>query len=243
MKVITYASKKGGVGKTTSSIMTALILSENHKVLLIDLDSQNALSDFFFEDYELIKDSTIHEYITAKKSFNEVIHKLSNNLDVIPCKLEFETVDKLNIAGKELLLKTALNSVNYDYVIIDTPPNLLSETAIGLVAAHKIILPVKLERMDTRAINFTFNKIEKEIKPVLNPELETINILPTMYNYQNRTVNDLSLEDLQEQYPELVLDVIIPQTSNISKFNYVGYQSKKVGNFKEYHKLIELIKG
>ena len=56
-----------------------------------------------------------------------------------------------------------LKSLDYDYCIIDTPPNLNTETVLGLVAADTVVIPARLERMDTRAINFTLDKINSEI--------------------------------------------------------------------------------
>ena len=72
MKTIAFASKKGGVSKTTSAIITALILAQHHKTLLIDLDSQNALSSFFFSDYSKIWGKTILEAFKGQKLFIEV---------------------------------------------------------------------------------------------------------------------------------------------------------------------------
>ncbi|WP_420025687.1 ParA family protein [Borreliella valaisiana] len=45
--IIAIASIKGGVGKSTSSIMFSAILNKNSKVLLIDLDPQNAVTSYF----------------------------------------------------------------------------------------------------------------------------------------------------------------------------------------------------
>ena len=52
MKTIAFASKKGGVSKTTSAIMTGLMLAGSSRVLLIHLDSQNAMSSFFFDKFK-----------------------------------------------------------------------------------------------------------------------------------------------------------------------------------------------
>lgn len=235
MKTITFASKKGGVSKTTSALMTALLLSKDNRVLLIDLDSQNALTDFFFEQYQ---ERTIYEAIKGELNFKDVIKQVSNNLFVIPSKLEFETIDQFNKIGKEYFVKNEIELLknDFDYVVIDTPPNLRSEAIIGLVASDIVVIPARLEKMDTRAIDFTLEKIN-EIKKYYNPDLQAVKILCTQYQYQNRTVNDLSLENLKAKYDSMVLKTIIPFSSKISQFNFIGFDNTPP-QVKEYQDLI-----
>lgn len=245
MKIICFASKKGGVSKTTSAVITGLILAENKRVLLVDLDSQNALTSFFFDDIAQIQGKTILEAIKGEKLFSQVIFEITPNLHVIPSVLQFEEIDEWGRTGKELILRKELKKLEglYDYVILDTPPNLRSETVFGLVAADVIVIPARLEKMDTRAIDFTIDKINRQIREDFNPTLDKIYILPTQFNYQNRTVNELALETLGKDYKKQLLNVCIPYTSKISQFNYLGFQnSNNLNNFPEYREFVEVIK-
>lgn len=245
MKVITFASKKGGVSKTTSAIMSGLILSETSRVLLIDLDSQNAMTSFFFDDIAAIEGKSILEAVMGKKLFTQCIHPFSERLHVLPAVLQFEQIDDWARTGKELILRKELRKLeaNYDYVIIDTPPTLRTETVLGLVAADVIVIPARLEKMDTRAIDFTIEKINSQIKEDFNPTLQKILILPTQFNYQNRTVAELSLDMLKTEYPDLLLDFSIPYSSKISQFNYLGFQDNgSLKNTEEYSRLVEVLK-
>jgi chromosome partitioning protein len=244
MKTICFASKKGGVSKTTSAIIAGLMLAENSRVLMVDLDSQNALTSFFFEDLSAITGKTILEALKGEKLFKQTIFNIGRNIDVIPSVLQFEEIDDWQRTGKELLLKKELKKLDgdYDYVILDTPPNLRTETVLGLVAADVIVIPARLEKMDTRAIDFTLDKINSQIKEDFNPTLQKVYLLPTQYNYQNRTVNDLAYETLKEEYPDMTLDIKINYSSKISPFNYIGFEDKKLGEFPEYRELMEALK-
>ncbi|WP_040123468.1 ParA family protein, partial [Borrelia hermsii] len=51
-KIITIASIKGGVGKSTSAILFSTIISKNSNVLLIDMDAQASLTSYFNEYLE-----------------------------------------------------------------------------------------------------------------------------------------------------------------------------------------------
>ncbi|AHH13244.1 ATPase, para family protein (plasmid) [Borrelia hermsii YBT] len=48
-KIITLASIKGGVGKSTSAIILATLLAKEYKVLLIDMDTQASTTSYFYE--------------------------------------------------------------------------------------------------------------------------------------------------------------------------------------------------
>ena len=75
MKTIAFASKKGGVSKTTSAIMTGLMLAGSSRVLLIDLDSQNAMSSFFFDDIAKIQGKTVLEAIRGERTISDLAMK------------------------------------------------------------------------------------------------------------------------------------------------------------------------
>ena len=243
MKTICFASKKGGFGKTTSAIICGLIMAKKHRVLFIDLDSQNAMTSFFFENIADFEKRTLLEAITGDIMFKDAIFNIGNNVDMIPSKLEFENINFLQLSGKELFLRIELENLDYDYVIIDTPPNLFTETVLGLSAANTVVIPARLEKMDTRAISFTLDKINNQIKKYFNPSLENVYILPTQYNYQNRTVNDLALQTLKENFNDKTLDILIKLNSQVSKFNFLGYESdSNLKYFTEYHELVEVIK-
>ena len=100
MKKVCFASKKGGVSKTTSATITGLKLSKENKVLFIDLDSQNALSSFFFDDYSKIEHKTIYEVVKDEKPLTEAIHIINENIHVVPAKLEVEEFGYFQKPGK-----------------------------------------------------------------------------------------------------------------------------------------------
>ncbi len=51
-KIITIASIKGGVGKSTSAIIFATLLAQKYKVLLIDIDTQASTTSYYYDDIQ-----------------------------------------------------------------------------------------------------------------------------------------------------------------------------------------------
>ena len=238
--IITYSSLKGGVSKTTSSILTALILSKQYKTLMIDLDPQNSLTSFFISDYEQIQRDNIFNALKGDIPFEKSIHQVSDNLDIIPSVLELEQINIWNRVGKELLLKKAIEKLDYKYIVIDTPPSLMTTAVLGLITANVIVIPAKLEALDTRAIDFVLNKID-EIKD-FNTTLKNIYILPVQYSHQNKTVHELLLEELLKNYKKYLLSYKIPYASKFSQLHYIGYNDKiNIDKFNEYSEVVNYI--
>ncbi len=72
-KIITIGSIKGGVGKSTSAIIFAKLLSKKYKVLLIDADPQASTTSYFSSDLLEeqgvdVSKQNIYEVLTDKKT-------------------------------------------------------------------------------------------------------------------------------------------------------------------------------
>ncbi|MBR1563528.1 MAG: AAA family ATPase, partial [Ruminococcus sp.] len=109
-RVIAVANQKGGVGKTTSVVNIGTALSmKGYRVLLIDLDTQESLSNFFGvysadnNIADLMSKCIKHEkYLYA----DYIVHNEKNQIDLIPSEL-----NTMNALEKDLILVRSRETV------------------------------------------------------------------------------------------------------------------------------------
>lgn len=153
MKTISFCSVKGGTGKSTMSIITALTLqSQGYKVLMIDLDPQNSSTFFMVGSPE--KESIFKIFMGG--SITENIIKTDFGIDFIPSDLRL--LDCRTIESNKI--KKLLKLVDYDFCIIDTAPTYDSLTQNAYFASDKIIIPSTVDAFSFKTCHFLIEKFE-----------------------------------------------------------------------------------
>jgi len=211
--VIAVANQKGGVGKTTTVINLGAALAEkDRRTLLIDLDPQAALSaGLGINSYQL--EISIYNVLinSSTVSITEIIQSVRPNLDIAPSNIDLAAAEVELIAaiGREYILRDALSPVRsrYDYIIIDTPPSLGLLTINALTAADRVLIPLQCEYLAMRGMRVLLETIDK-VKRKLNPDLEIMGILGTMYNTRTTHAREV-LEEIRSVFGDKVYDVVI----------------------------------
>ena len=191
--VIAFATQKGGVGKTTGTInLTAALARQGYKVLMVDLDPQGSLTNYFFGGENQLKDSseypgeTVYDLLLSKKKVATI--KLGP-IELLPATTELAAAEiELSSAnGREFFLSSMLGKhyQGFDFIILDCPPNLGIVTVNALTASQFVIIPVLTEMIPFKTLPLILSTIETittepEARP-LNPELKIWTILPTMF--------------------------------------------------------------
>ncbi len=200
-KIISVASRKGGVGKTTTAVNLAAALPG--KKLLIEMDPQGNASVSLGINSDLLG-KTIYTMLVGKSEFEEtVIH--TEYCDLLPANDDLSDLDMVLILNKEeinpvTVLKEAINDIvsNYDYIIIDCPPSKGLLTINALVASTDVIIPLQCEYLAASGVNKIIEAIQTT-KKKYNPTLEIMGIVPTIYD--NRTsLSGLVLQDARRYF-------------------------------------------
>ena len=198
MEVVAIVNRKGGVGKTaTAQALGAGLLRKKKKVLYIDLDSQTNLT------YGLgasVSGLTSMEVLTGEATAQEAIQKTVQG-DIIAGTEALAGADAIiDGTGKEYRLKEAIDGLQYDYIIIDTPAQLGTLTVNALTASNSVIIPVQAEIYSLQGIG-QLNKAIEAVKKYCNKDLSIRGILITRYNGRAVISKDMqaNLQEAAEQ--------------------------------------------
>lgn len=193
-RVIALANQKGGVGKTTSALNFAVAFTKaGYRTLLVDIDPQASATDWLMgpNGLDLYRAGrTIYHALLRNGSIEQCIVRAAEpfegstrSFDLLTSHIDLAEADGRRELGFEHSLKESLDTVagDYDYIIVDAPPNLGLLTYMALVAADTVIVPVQTEPPDAMGVALLFQTIQK-IQRRLNPGLRITGILPTRYN-------------------------------------------------------------
>lgn len=218
-KVIAVANQKGGVAKTTSTHNLGAALARDYKVLLIDFDSQASLTiSLGFEPIEH-ENNIVTVLRDKKKKIRECILEIKPNLHVITSIIDLAQleIEMLSRHSREKILERALGPIReeYDYILIDCPPQLSILTINALSCADSVLIPMKTDYLAYRGLDQLLTTIE-DIRELVNPDLEIMGVLATLYEKIVTTDNEV-LELLKEKDQEVRLLGIIKKKAMVKK--------------------------
>lgn len=247
-KTIAIANQKGGVGKTTSVINLGVALAQMEKrVLVVDMDPQGTLS----AGLGIMADRLEHTIYTALMNpevpINRIVRPIKAYLDLLPANndlaaAEIELIPELR---RELTLRRAFSPLDswYDFILIDCPPNLNLLTVNALCASDGVIIPLQCEYFAMRMVRVLLDSISRT-KARLNPNLELIGILATMYSTGTVHAREV-LEELRSAFGDKIFDVVVYKSirfaeASVANQAMVEYASNHKGA-QAYRKLAKML--
>lgn len=165
MKIITIASLKGGVSKSSTAIFLSIALNSLKKrILVIDLDPQSySLTDFFLREVsvEEIDKKNAYQAFSDRKQLSDCIFDFQG-ISVIPCSPDLQDlgVEIQNDPGLLLRAKKEMSSLPFDFIIIDTPPSPVYEFKIGLYSADIVLSPLTWDRWSFSGLLKAQNQVQ-----------------------------------------------------------------------------------
>jgi len=219
MRVLTVGNHKGGCGKTTTSTnMAAYLAMSGKRVLLIDLDPQGAATLGLGIDKKTLNKQMYDVMRGGAALLDIALPTEIPGLDVAPCDLKLITIEHELDAqpGREFVLKERLEGLNnkYDFVVIDTPPNLSILTLNGLIACDELIIPVQceyyaLEGVDQLQVTLSIlkNRLSREPK---------VRVVLTMFDARTKLSKEVA-ENVREYFQEKVFTTVIPRSIKLAE--------------------------
>lgn len=241
-KIISFNTIKGGVGKSSLSIITANLLAKSgRKVLVIDLDIQNSCSFYYLDDHNIVDKKNIAIALQEKNLKSNIISSVIPNVDILPSS--FFLVDLRAISEHRLrqLIPTVIDL--YDFIIIDTAPTWDNITLNAINASDLIISPIQLSQFNYKGVGFYQEKLATETSKLDNWYV----LINSFVENQSSSTNSLTNQyiDLFESQFDNILDVKIPKSVLIQKYidtgETISNASRKRKIFESLRSFVELI--
>lgn len=214
--IIVIANQKGGCGKTTTCINLSTALAKmGLKVLIIDLDAQAQASLGVGINTDQLKYS-IYDVMVKNRKLKSIIAPTDiQNLDIAPASsmLSGAQLEMATLLGREWILRTSINKMintgtkNYDYIIMDCSPSLNLTTINGLASAQFVLIPAQTHYFSLEGMKELLSTI-KIVKERLNPELQILGILPTLYDVRTR-ISRVILNQMRKHFKDKVFKTAI----------------------------------
>ncbi len=219
-KVVAILNQKGGVGKSTTSINLSAALGEmNKQVLLIDLDPQGNSSSGLGIDKGMVENCIYNVLLDDIPIEEAIIPDVCEGLDVVPATINLAgaEVELVSEMARENRLKDAVGQMRgkYDYIFIDCPPSLGLLTVNALVAADKLLIPIQCEFYALEGVTKLLDSM-KRVKTRLNPSLDILGVLLTMYDNRT-TLSKQVVDEVQGYFGRTVFNTLIPRTVKLSE--------------------------
>lgn len=231
--IIAVLNQKGGVGKTTTVINLAAYLKMlNKTVLVVDIDPQaNATSGLGVKRQHI--NSSSKDVILGLKTVNHAILRVEGGIHLIPTSQDLAAleIELVKLKEREYKLRLALGSCNYDYVIIDCPPSLSLLTVNALTAADSILIPVQTEYFALEGLTQLL-EIVQLVKTGLNPELELLGVLLTMYDSRT-SLSEQVKSEVQEYFGAKVFNTVVPRNVRLAEAPSYG---KTINSYDKWSK-------
>jgi len=207
--VIAIAGRKGGSGKTTTTLNLAGALAESgRKVLVIDLDPQASLSRLVMGVTGDDGGGVGARLLKPETGLADLVRPVFEDIDLCPGDRSIETVAYTlneNPTGQFRLRKLLQTVRGYDYILLDTPPHLGFALNSALLASTLALLPTLLTQQDIDALSDTL-MMRQEILEMELGGAERLMIVPNAYRADSSDRPNMAL--LAEGYGEAVTEPV-----------------------------------
>jgi chromosome partitioning protein len=214
---ICNANNKGGITKTTTTINLGYgIAREGRRVLIIDADAQSNST------YSLLghldSDPTLFDVlINGTKMADTIVPTKQENLFLVPGSINLSAADLLmaSMPGRERKLARALAPIkDFDYVLIDTPPNLGVLTVNAFIACDAVIIPIALTTYALIGIGILENTMQ-ELRDNLDVELPIFGVIANLDDHTRLSADVLAA--VREHFGSLVFDTVVPRNIKVEE--------------------------
>lgn len=219
MRVFTLANNKGGVTKTTTTVNLAYGLARaGRRVLVIDTDAQSNSTYSLLG--KLSQENTLFDVLLNGARLADIITGTKQErLYLAPSSIDLSAADLLmaSAPGRERKLKRALAQLapdSFDYVLVDTPPNLGVLTVNAFIACTDVIIPIALTTYALIGISILETTMQ-ELRENLDVTLPVFGVVANLDDHTRMSADVLAA--VKEHFGKLVFESVIPRNIKVEE--------------------------
>jgi chromosome partitioning protein len=223
MNKIAVSSFKGGTAKTSTSLHLGAALAKFHhqKVLLIDFDAQANLTTGLGFDPD--GQDSMAAVLQGEKNVQDVIVPTCvKDLFLIPADTWLERVEVTGALAADRYsherLKEILNPLDFDTIIIDTPPSLCWLTESALIASNHSLVCATPEFYSVKGLQRLSQFLENIGQ---RHALEVLGVALSFWNPRGKS-NETFLEVIESTFPSKALSTKIRRDVSVSESSVFG---------------------
>ncbi len=248
MRVWAVSNQKGGVGKTTTAVTLAGLLSQRgYRVLLVDMDPHGSMTSYLGYDPEGDGSSIYSLFHAGSGSVSAMVRGTRfDNLSIFTASTALATLDRQlgTQDGKGLVIARGLSQVSedYDFALLDCPPTLGVLMVNALAACHYLLVPVQSEFLALKGLDRMMRTISMMNHARMSPIPYLI--VPTLYDRRTRAASQ-ALENMKARYAQALWNGIIPVDTQFREASRAGspisYFAPRARGTLAYSELLEAL--
>jgi len=220
-----FLNYKGGTGKTSISAAYGYYLAmTGKKVLMVDLDAQAHLTTCFNQEM-IPHDKSLYSVIVRGRKISEIIAPTTlGTLKIVPSSISLSALELplYRMSLREFRLRKALREVekDFDYIIIDSAPNIGLVSLNAILACDEILIPLLADFLSFHGLKIlmeTLKSVERDFKV----PLPRIKIFLNRYNPDYAICKECR-DAIHKYYPDYSLNTVIRESHEIMDATSVG---------------------